>query len=70
MQTLHYNSLAFSLRFFSFVLERGKNPEIWDASWAKDLGVKLFWNVENFRKTGISALVSTRAKPKATVQTN
>ena len=35
--------------FFSFVLEKGKNPE----NSACFLGVKIFRNVQNFRKTGI-----------------
>ena len=42
-------SRAFSLRFFSFVLETGKNPE----NPGCFLGMKIFWNVGNFWKTGI-----------------
>ena len=47
-------TLSFSLRFFSFVLERGKSPE----NPGCFLGVKIFWNVGNFRKTDIYGDIS------------
>ena len=52
MHSLLTITLAFSLRFFPFVLERGKNPE--NPGWF--LGVKIFRNVRNFQKTGIYVL--------------
>ena len=57
------STLSFSLRFFSFVLERGKNPE----NPGCFLGVKIFWNVGNFRKTGICEVLDSDISKSKTI---